>query len=290
VKALGRLARSRALKLTLAGLLLIGLYMAADWRAVAGVLAALDPLYLAAALGLFVPQTVVSAMRWQALAAGVARISLAEAVRHTLASSALNLVAPSKLGDLSKAAMLPGLTAAGRARAVVQVAVEKGADVVALGGLLLWGTVGWRATGLAVIWLTLAVGGVAAGWCPRATLRFMVRPALGVANASILLWLLHLAQIDLFLKAAGVFVPWEVMLARVPVAIFAGLLPISLWGLGTRDAALVLLFSDVAPSATMAAVGLLTALRYLVPGAVGIPLLTGVWSGQSTTHKVLLRP
>jgi len=81
----------------------------------------------------------------------------------------------------------------------------------------------------------------------------------------------------LMLLAAGVSVGFDVSLARVPAAIFAGLLPLSLCGIGTRDGALIWLFSDVAPAGTMAAVGLLTATRYLVPGAAGIPF---VWKRE----------
>ena len=118
----------------------------------------------------------------------------------------------------------------------------------------------------------------------------MTRPrfqaALWLCGSSLLLWLLHLIQIDLFLRAAGVAVPWFCTLSRIPLAIFAGLLPISFCGVGTRDTALIWLFSDVAEPATMAAVGMLTALRYVAPGAVGIPLLAGWWPASTTKPAV----
>jgi hypothetical protein len=87
-----------------------------------------------------------------------------------------------------------------------------------------------------------------------------------------------LLQIGWFLRAAGVEVGVQETIARVPPAIFAGLLPITLWGVGTRDAALVHLFADLAPASTMAVVGMLTALRYVVPGAVGIALVPGAFA------------
>jgi hypothetical protein len=156
---------------------------------------------------------------------------------------------------------------------MIRAVSEKGGDVAALAGLLLWGAVGW------------SVGWLAAGWLALCLLTWIVRrrsnqpsgvvTGLTFVLATLALWALHLTQIDLFLKAAGVFVPCQTMLARVPVAVFAGLLPVSFCGLGTRDAALVWLFADVADAPTMAAVGLLTALRYLAPGAVGIGLLGG---------------
>ena len=91
--------------------------------------------------------------------------------------------------------------------------------------------------------------------------------------ATVCLWVLHLVQFDLFLGAVGVQVAWHEVFARVPMAIFAGLLPVTFCGIGTRDAALVWLFADFAPASTMAVVGMLSALRYLIPGACGITLV-----------------
>ncbi|HEV7226400.1 MAG TPA: lysylphosphatidylglycerol synthase domain-containing protein [Pirellulales bacterium] len=255
----------RLMKIGVAAALLAGLYTAADWRSVGRVLASLDAGYLMAGLLLFVPQTLVSAIRWRRLVSPLAAISLGEAVRQTLAASALNLVVPSKLGELSKAAMLPLASAGDRARAGGLALLEKAADVAALA--LLWAG-GWLAIdGLTLcgVLLTLVA---AARWT-----RLRASSGCSLAAFSLVLWTLHLLQIDCFLKAAGVFAPWSEAASRVPAAIFAGLLPISFCGIGTRDSALIWLFSDLAPASVMAAVGALTALRYLVPGAAGIPLV-----------------
>jgi hypothetical protein len=266
-----------AVKLAVGALLLAALYVAVDWRGVGRALVSLHPGLLAAALMLFVPQLLVSAWRWRVFVAGVQRISLAESLRQTLAASALNLVIPSKLGDFSKAAML----GAGRreaSRLAGYVVAEKLADVAALVVLMGLGAMGGAAPSSVVVLLALAMA-AHCFWRPSAE-----RPAgrwAAIACASIALWMLHLAQIHLFLLAAGVGTSWDQSLSRVPLAIFAGLVPVSWCGLGTRDAALVVLFSDIAPAPTMAAVGLLTALRYVVPGAAGIPFASGVWRAPS---------
>ena len=269
-----RLASGRTPKVCLALLLLFALYWHADWRAVAAAVANLQSAPLALALLLFVPQTLVSACRWKWLVARVAGISLAEAARHTLAASAWNLITPSKLGDFSKAAML-GLPSGSRRRAAGLVLIEKGCDVAAL--CLLW-AVGFLCQTseqglLPIVTVLFAMMLIAA-----ALKMHMSRDRLAAGAASLVLWTLHLWQIDLFLKAAGVDVAWHVAAARIPAAIFAGLLPLSFCGLGTRDAALVWLFADTASASTMAAVGLLTATRYLIPGAAGIP-----WALQITS-------
>ena len=59
----------------------------------------------------------------------------------------------------------------------------------------------------------------------------------------------------------------------MPLAMFVGLLPISLFGVGTRDAAIIYLFSAYHPAEVMAGVGLYVSLRYFVPAAAGLPFL-----------------
>src|SRR5690606_17149268 len=121
-------ALSRCIKLAIAAVLLAALYWHCDGQRVAAALRGLDAGYLAAAMALFVPQTVVSAWRWKRLAAPLCSISLGEAIRQTLAASAWNLIAPSKLGDFTKVAMLPA-DVASRRHALTLVVCEKIGDV-----------------------------------------------------------------------------------------------------------------------------------------------------------------
>lgn len=278
---------SRRIKIFIAVVLLSALYWRCDASNVASALARLDAMYLGLALLMFIPQTIVSARRWQRLAAPLCWIELREAIRQTLAASAWNLAVPSKLGELSKAAMLP-LEAGQRRRAWMLVVIEKISDVAALAWLWLLGATWQTGNG----WLVIAVMIFGAATIARFTKGFSHQFAIRQppsAILSLLLWFLHLAQIHFMLLAAGVHVDFSTSLARLPAAIFAGLLPLSLWGIGPRDGALIWLFSDVAPASAMAAVGLLTAMRYLVPGAVGIPL---VWEGNRSKqrHRLTIRP
>ncbi len=276
------------------------LYQLLDWRLVSAALWQVDPWWLAAALWMFIPQTLVSAWRWRQIASVQQPLSLATALRHTLAASALNLVVPAKLGDLSKGAMLVAGHPDGKRlkkSAGVLVLFEKGTDVAAL---LLLLAVGW--CGLTGTWhlaMILAVGALLGGifWRRRTVLsvpkpidarhsaigakplgfRDLLLSTAGVGWMALVLWTLHLAQFHLFLQAAGAGTTWTSCLARVPTAIFAGLLPVSLCGIGPRDATLVWQFRDQAPAAAVAVVGLLSALRYLVPGTVGLWFLPEMW-------------
>lgn len=264
------LLRSRAVRLAITIALAAALYYAADWSAVVAALARLDRAYLAAAMLLFVPQTIVSALRWRCIVSRYAPISLAEAVRHTLLASAANLALPSKLGDFSKGAMLPADHTRAASVAPRLVLLEKVADVAALLTVLVLGFAGAPWYIILAVALVLALLARVVPVTEKLTIR---RDLIGVAATSALLWCLHVWQIDLFLRSAGVFVTSDVAAARIPLALFAGVIPLSLWGVGTRDAALMALFADVASPALLAAVGMLTALRYLVPGACGVLLL-----------------
>ncbi len=155
--------------------------------------------------------------------------------------------------------------------------LEKLADVAALAMLIVIGVAGQQGV------MALALSAVVATstqdnplhklWRRISELPVSPRRLALLATSTLTLWCLHLWQIELLMRSAGVIAPWDVVAARLPVAIFAGLLPISFCGVGTRDAALVWLFADVAAAPAMAAVGLLTALRYLVPGAFGIAVM-----------------
>jgi hypothetical protein len=255
-------------------LLLVGLYWHVDWKQMTTAVAELDLFYLSMASLLFAPQILVSALRWQRFVTPLCRISLAEALRQTLASSAWNLVTPSKLGDFSKAAMLPLDDQTPRSKGAAVVAYEKLSDVAALCALWLSGYIGLLTetyTALVcVAMLGLVFSLFPSSWC------YSAAPGYGrwqsMIGTSLVLWCLHVLQIDLFLRAADVYVSWNVAMSRIPAAIFAGLVPITFCGVGTRDSALVWLFADVAEAPAMAVVGLLSASRYLVPGALGIPI------------------
>jgi uncharacterized membrane protein YbhN (UPF0104 family) len=136
---------------------------------------------------------------------------------------------------------------------------------------------GWLGVGTAIASL-FVVGIALQSLCKSNEMIRKTLPAspLPFVAASLVLWTLHLAQIHCFLLAADVPTTWEMTATRVPAALLAGIVPAAFCGIGTRDAAFVWLFADVAPASTMAVVGLLTALRYVVPGAIGIPLLSSL--------------
>jgi hypothetical protein len=292
----------RLLPLGLAVVLLAVIYARVDVTRVVGALRAADPLWLLLAFACFVPQIAVTALRWRWLVRGAAPIGRWESCRQVLASSTLNLITPSKLGDFAKAWFVARGSTVPLRQAVSFALAEKLLDLWALSAVLLGATWlrGAPADPLIFPALLLAGGVFAAGALAllaplpdRLVRRLPGRAAAlplawnaarrlalagpgrraGIATVSLGLWLLHVAQIHLFFLAVGAAPPPLKIYALVPVAILVGLLPITQGGFGTRDAALIHLFAAEAAPAVLAAVGLLTGTRYLVPGLIGLRFL-----------------
>jgi uncharacterized membrane protein YbhN (UPF0104 family) len=270
-----------AAKIAITILLCALLLRAADWRAVLQQARDVDRTYLALAVLLFIPQTLISAWRWKVLVRPVTHIGLVEATREILAASALNMVVPAKLGDFSKAAMLPNVPPGRGKEAAIRAVVEKLSDV----GMLLISIGLGRLALIDATWSFAAIGALAAAFAlahGRLVRRRGSSVLLPFVALTLVSWCVQFTQLHLFLVCCGVEATISQTLQRVPLAIFAGLVPAAFCGIGTRDAALVYLFADIADSSRMAVVGMLTALRYLVPGAIGIPLLWAQRREQSS--------
>ncbi len=286
--------------------LLAVIYVRLDTSELSRAIGGADLRWLALAILLFVPIVLVSALRLRTLAPERAALGIGEASRLIMAAGALNMVLPSKMGDLAKAEFMRREGTLDGAGALVLVVFEKAFDVLAL---LLWCAFGLlidhrRAFALvaAIVALTAAavvtvlasraVAGLAFGGAAR-VLPARFAPAveraknawseaqsalsgdpartLRVVALSIGLWSIHLVQIWIFILALGGSVPLITEMALAPLAIFAGLVPLTLAGIGTRDAALLLLFSSELGVPRAAALGLLCSLRYLIPALVGLP-------------------
>lgn len=294
----------RAALLLVAAALLVWLVRRVGGGELVTVLRGLHGGLLAAALFLFVPITLLTAARWRTVAAGLAPLSLVDALRMVLAASAANVVLPAKLGDVGKGAFLPG--AVGRAGGVALALFEKLADLAALAACMLVASLlappereaemlacvlaTGVVTGFAVL-CVVPLGALSAFGSDNplaraaqgfATLRGRPRRLLGVLAGSLLLWSLHLLQFQLAAWAAGATADPAVLASRIPMAIFVGLLPVSFAGIGTRDAALLYLLAPWLGEPVALALGAFATLRYLVPAAAGAFLLGGYRSATAS--------
>ena len=82
--------------------------------------------------------------------------------------------------------------------------------------------------------------------------------------------------------ALGLEVGFFLNMALTPLAIFIGLLPMTLAGIGTRDAALIYFYLPYFSPASAAALGLFCTLRYVLPALFGLPFIF------SFTHSLRL--
>jgi len=266
--------------------------------------------WLAIGAGMVVPITLVTSQRLRWLMPPLQPLNFWEANRLILAACVLNMVLPSKAGDIAKAYFMRDRGHLNGSLALSLVVFEKACDLLSLLlwcllGLLLYtpkDTLFWGMT--AAIFGGLTAGLVLLGspdvakrlfrlgqrvsptpvkkrfvqlqvaWTEMHQYFWQDPRRLGyVAGISIFIWLLHLLQIWLFILALNASVPFLTNLALSPLAILAGLLPLTFAGVGTRDAALILFYAPYFNAATGAALGVLCTSRYLLPAIGGLPFL-----------------
>ncbi|MGF1536265.1 MAG: lysylphosphatidylglycerol synthase transmembrane domain-containing protein [Elainellaceae cyanobacterium] len=281
-------------------------------------------LWMLVSLAMVIPITAASAWRLQVLSPPQANLTAAEANRLILAASSLNMVLPSKMGDIAKAYFMRDRGGISGALAVSLVVFEKACDMLSLllwcvFGLLFYQPKNWLFLLMtAAIFAGLIFGSLLLAWPPFATFAFRaaqrvapgkLRPKLEemhqsweamhryawrdrdrlltITGMSVGIWLLHLLQIWFFIFALNARVPFLTNLALSPLAILAGLLPLTFAGVGTRDAALIAFYAPFFNAQVGAALGLLCTSRYLLPAVAGLPFLERYLSaiGDNRSHK-----
>lgn len=318
------------------GLLAI-IYWRIDFRRLLPVFAHADPAWVTLSLAMVVPLTLFTSWRLQQLMPEGGRLGFGEANKLILVASLLNLVLPSKMGDIAKAWFMRDRGHLDGSLALSLVVFEKGCDMLSL---LLWCAFGLLWVGLAAtknhpafdlrsatlnastdisswaighatmlyaicfagVTLLLVLGVLLLGstefaggffqcarrlapqkigvkieklgssWSRMHAYFWSSKTRLAkVVGASIFIWFLHLLQIWMFILALKAWAPFVANLALSPLAILAGLFPLTFAGVGTRDAALVVCYAPYFDAATAAALGLLCTARYLLPAIGGLP-------------------
>ncbi len=264
---------------------------------------------LITALAMVIPITLITSWRLQQLVPQRS-LGILEANRLILGASVLNMVLPSKMGDIAKAYFMAERSNLSVSLAIAISIFEKACDLLSL---LLWCVFGLilYPTKDPLFWtMTVGVGGglvlglllLASQQCANLFFRYAIAIApksikqklakmesdwlemheyfwrdrqhlLLITSTSIFIWFLHLLQIWLFILALRATVPFLVSLALSPLSILAGLLPLTFAGIGTRDAALIYFYQDYFNEATGAALGLLCTSRYFIPALIGLPFL-----------------
>jgi len=316
--------------------ILLLIYWKIDFVGLVQVLVNCDRLWMAISLGMVIPLTMFTAWRLQMLMPSSAtntsatnvdtadtntadtntaditqgRLGFLAANQLILAASSLNMVLPSKMGDIAKAYFMRDRGHLTGSLALSLVVFEKSCDMLSLllwcvFGLLLYPQKDWLFWVMTVSVLTglllglLLLGSVqfaqfffrlAASVTPRSLGKKIVtlshswgemhdyfwrdRTQLAkITGMSVFIWFLHLLQIWFFILALNAWAPFLASLALSPLAILAGLLPLTFAGVGTRDAALIAFYQPYFAAPTAAALGVLCTSRYVIPAIAGLPFL-----------------
>lgn len=278
-----------------------------DLDAIGAAMASANPWWLAAGLATIIPLTLATALRFGMLSR--TPIGLWRSTRLILGASTLNLALPSKMGDIAKGVVLTTRYGFDGKLAAALVVMERSLDMAAL---LFWGVLAllWvigdqplmllAAVGAGTLLILLVillsplqlasrivafagrvVPGRAGRWLTgfadewREAVRWFWsdrRRLAGVWLLSLAIWGGHLAQFWLFAQALGT-VPFLDNMAFATLAILAGLLPFTMAGIGTRDAAILFLYAPYLTPGAAAVLGVLATLRYLIPAIAGLPFM-----------------
>lgn len=285
--------------------LMVFIFMKLDLREFAQNVSQLNIGLFGAALLFFIPQIYISGYRWKLLVEHKAAMTLSEAVKLTLSACSLNILLPSKMGDFCKAYFLKKQGKVDLKRGTNIVLFERYVDLASLGIFALIGALGagqWNFAGLVALLFALLILGLFPALyffpfqklsmpavCKKSRLAekiwFFFMDAHqyilelksdrgGVKTLfllSFLLWLLHLLQFYVVFLAIGSTVSLYHVFCLIPLGILAGLVPLTLAGVGTRDSALIYLFASYTDLSKIVFVGLFASARYFIPGILGIP-------------------
>lgn len=300
----------RLISLAVSLVILIVIYWKIDFSRLINVFQNCNVWWMTISLGMVVPLTLITAWRLQQLMPSKAKLMFGEANRLILAASVLNMVLPSKMGDIAKAYFIKQRGHLDGSLSLSLVVFEKACDMLSLllwcvFGLMLYPSKNWLFWTMTTVVTSGFIFGILLLSSRKfADLFFILAKAISpkkiklklqktqvswqemytyfwqdkaqlfkIAITSIVLWFLHLLQIWFFILALKAWTPLLANLALAPLAILAGLLPLTFAGVGTRDAALIAFYQPYFNSSTAAALGVLCTSRYLLPAIGGMPFV-----------------
>ena len=238
---------------------------------------------------------IMSALRWHLVLAGMNYdVPVTRCLLIILGVWPMTAISPSKTGDLLKAYSLrhefSSVVVAG------SILTERALDLLMLAGFALVGGLAFRDLTISVVAGVVILGVLSVVALTRLPLSLPFGSRLQAKADDLLLslrvlgrspriltqvllitaanWGASIVQTKLLFDGVGANVSLAFTAAALPVAIFAGLLPVSLGGMGTRDTAFVVLFSDYARSGQGLAVGLLYSFfGYWLLAVLGLPFI-----------------
>lgn len=132
----------RLISILVSGAILYFIYRRIEWSELMTVFRECDRLWMTVSLGMVIPITLITSWRLKQLAPPQAKMTTVEANRLILAASSLNMVLPSKMGDIAKAYFMRDRGQVEGTLALSLVVFEKACDMLSL----LW----WCVFGLVI--------------------------------------------------------------------------------------------------------------------------------------------
>ncbi|MFW6013940.1 MAG: lysylphosphatidylglycerol synthase transmembrane domain-containing protein [Candidatus Nanoarchaeia archaeon] len=276
-------------------------------------LANIDPWLFFISLILLIPPFLLLAYRWKFMISDFSNVSFWQSFKLNIVGQSINLVTPAKLGDFTKAYFARTKKLNGKV-ALGACFFEKLLDFFMLSIFALFGIIGFYTEmagililGILLIIVLVPIFLLAADFGGQGRFMRVIRLIMPFKRPSaiieeifsyfqtikknkknvariffinFLLWLVFIFQGYVLLLAVGVEISIIHAYGLLPLAIFVGLLPVTVSGIGTRDTAFIFLFSSFAGSEVMVLYGLLFSLRYILPALLGL-----VWAKEIMEKK-----
>lgn len=251
---------------------------------------AANPWWLAAAAGVALVQLGMAGVRlWSLLHTAGLGATFRRSLSAVLAATTLNAILPGRGGDLAKAAFVAEDRAQVRPLIGVML-VERGVDVLMLALISCVGAAAvarWRLCGVAGLIAVAAAAGLIGLGLTHTRIRLpLVRQDVGQAAhrllarpgrialallLSLVFWATNVGLFACLLRAVDAGVSLGQTASAAPLSLLTGALPISINGIGTRDAALVsLLRAYAAEPVVLAASVLYTIIGNWMLAAIGV--------------------
>lgn len=254
-----------------------------------------NPFYIFYSFLLSLIFSVLSGLKLKMLVAVVGyKVGWIRCQKITFATFPLNVILPSKSGDLAKSWSLKGILPVSQGIGIV--ILDRLIDLILLCLMSFVGSIFINDIRLFILSSSALFIGIAAMFILYKTKSVSIKNRffrhikdIGYATRclvcnwkyfitilaiSILIWIGSAFQIFLLYLAIGTNVPLTFSVAVVPIAILIGTLPITIAGMGTRDLSLVYLFSAYSTNSASISAGILFSfLRYWILALIGIPFL-----------------
>ncbi len=257
---------------------------------------------------LFFPFVLLKSERWRILLGKYADLRLKDAARYTMASFPYMAVTPSDAGDFVRAAYIRKNVPV--AVGLTSITLEKVLDVLTLAifsllGFVLWGDISSSTMIILIFSLVIIatifilffmdfvtnrfIGKVINLFCMMLRsektkgkmleireffIRTSSRKIRKCFFITIFIWMTHFLQVYMIFLSVGIDMGITMLFTFIPISLFIGMLPITIGGIGTRDAALLYFLSPFFPSPlVLSGAVLIIFIRVWLIGLIGLPFI-----------------